>query len=509
MSSAKKGQMVKFCRIFQWLEAQDPALAAAVRDLCLERALTPGGRAAGVTFLYPKEKAYREEIINKTYSSEADEADKIVRSLIIPDALTSGASFQQRGAGSLLGVKYSVESADDKKVKLADGVELAPAEDFDVRAFREGSLAVWVVTKGRLPLTGEPYKAPAAPRRGKTGGSAAPAGGVMDRCLLARAVEAEFKRCQALDRCRSHDPYLAKVVSLLNFLRARRPEILESVLPLIDYDPAVTFYLLLEPYKMTGAYLVDSAALFGPGAWNGVDAFSDAVSEYKSLFAAAPAPVDRAKLAAQVDVIRLQITNNPAVREIPQAVHTAYVALVSQNSVAGLSPVLPDSTRALLTPAKKLWQDEFRFIFHEAFQSMRAAVAFTPDLFDGIVADICTTWPGNDYASETILTNITSLRQSVSPRDSLMMLRRFILSTDFLYTSVAPDLVGEAWGSATDVNDQRVYNRNAAAMANLNRVQGMVRPAGISESSLRELEIYAATHAGALPPGVAALAAGK
>ena len=36
MASKKKGQLTKYCRIFQWVQAKDPDFAGAIRDLCLE-----------------------------------------------------------------------------------------------------------------------------------------------------------------------------------------------------------------------------------------------------------------------------------------------------------------------------------------------------------------------------------------------------------------------------------------------------------------------------------------
>jgi hypothetical protein len=506
MSSAKKGQLSVFCRIFQWIEIQDSAFADAIRDLCLERSLSPSGHSAGVTFLYPSDKAYRKEIIDKTYSKDADEADKMVRSLIIPDALTTAQSFN-RGAGSLLGVKYAVESAEGSKVKLADGVELAPADDFKPRTFREGTLAVWVITKGRLPLTGEPYKAPTAPRRAPRTGGSAQAGGAWRR-QLAAAVESDYVRCQLADRCRSHDPFLAKVVSLLNFLRAKYPEVCAAVFPVIDYDPVVSFYLLLEPYKTSGEYLIADDVLYGPAGWNAIEVYSNAVAEFTALFAMkVEGAAERAAVASQVDRVRADLLRNlqGSWRQLPQAVLNAYSELVSNNSIAGMGAILPEATRQLLASGKKLWQDEFRHILHAALQGVHQAAVFTPDIFNSIVALVRTNWPGNNYASETIMTNLANLRTDVSPRFEITALAKFVNSTDFLYLPAAADLVG-SWGSAASAPEESVYNRNAVALANLNRVQGMVRAAGISPQAFQELQLYIQMH-GALPPAVAALLA--
>lgn len=510
MSAKKKVKLTRQCRIFQWIEDQDPEFAEAIHYLCLEGALSPGSRSTGVTFLYPKDRAYRQEIVDKAYGEEADEAVKLVESLIIPDALRTAADFGRRPVGSKLGVKYAVESAGGAKVQLAGGVELAPASDFRPRDDRADRLAVWVVEKGRLPLSGEDYRAPMAERRAK--GGAARRGGNEggERQALAAATEADFDRCMRRDGCREHHPYLARVVSLLKYLRARSPEAYQRVLPVIDYDPVVSFYLLLEPFKARGEPLLPDALLFGAGAWNGADLYENAVAEYEEVFRGLPAQAapdgayvfrDRAAVASQIDAIRQHFASlNP--RQGPQLVQSAYATLAAQNTINGMGPVLPPDALAALSGSKKLWQDELRFTLHEALQTLRGA-PYEPSTFARIARDLRTQWPGNDYAAEICLSNLADLQTNVAPRQELFLLAKFVNSTDFLYLPAAPEAVGGAWGSM-DPTDWQVYNRNAAALANLHRVQGMVRPSGLSPQTLQELQVYVQTH-GALPPAVLAL----
>src|SRR5579863_7111629 len=76
MASKKKNHPTKVCRIWQWIEGHDEQFAGLIRNLCMEGALAPG--FAGVTFLYPEDKAYRDSIID----ADGDEAVKMVQSLI-------------------------------------------------------------------------------------------------------------------------------------------------------------------------------------------------------------------------------------------------------------------------------------------------------------------------------------------------------------------------------------------------------------------------------------------
>ncbi len=501
--------MSKHCRIFQWVEDQDPEFAKAIRQLCLEGALAPNARTPGVTFLYPKEAAYRQEIIEKAYD-DPDNAQKMVEALIVPDVLLQAGDFSRRPVGNRCGVAFKVESAGNGKVVLADGVELVPS-GFATMASRTGALAVWAVAKGRLPQAGAPYS-PAAPARRpgppvRRGGAA---GGGGDRCALACAVEAEFDCCAAKGRLLECNPYLARVVSLLNYLKANHADVLEAARPALDYDPVVCFYLLFEPYKTRGAYLVPDAVLFGDGAWNCADAYGNAVQEFEAFFRAeakdAAGPFmyrDRAAVAAQIDKTARQRIGAGNPRSAPQAVLDVYAALSAQNAIGGMGPVLPDAAARALAAPKKLWQDEFRFTVFEALQSMRAE-PYSSDTFCGIVRDIRAAWPGDDYVAETRLTNLADLRSNVSPGTMLTLLAKFINSTDLLYLPAAPEAVGAPWGSM-DPTDWHVYNRNAAALANLRRITGMARASGLSPQALQELRIYAGLHGG-LPAEVAALA---
>src|SRR3989344_3112871 len=118
MASKKTPKISKYCRIFQWIEEKEPRLAYVIRELCLEGHLSPSGRFPGITFLYPKDEKYLDDIIDK-FNSKPEEAEKIILSLIIPDALITGSDFTKNPIGSRLGIKYTVEKADSDKVMLA------------------------------------------------------------------------------------------------------------------------------------------------------------------------------------------------------------------------------------------------------------------------------------------------------------------------------------------------------------------------------------------------------
>jgi hypothetical protein len=503
----KSGQPEKNCRIFQWLESESPDLAAAYQAVCGEGWLS--ARRSGVTFLYPEDEKLRTEIANLPYTN-GDEAERVLKSLIIPQVLHTAADFaaNKQNIGSLLGVKLAVTGTTAKGVTLEGGVKLELAASFKPLKSKEALLAVWKITEGRPPTSGEEFKATkkAAAATGGDGGARSA------RCALACKVERHFHECMVRDRCRAHNPYLAKVVSLLSFLKSQHPASFAAVQPMIDYDPAVTFYLLLEPYKTSGAdFVLSDDILFGASGWHGAEVFGSAVTEYKEFFAAAGDAQallysNRAGVASAIDRVRRSV-GTAGKLAVPQAVRAAYQLLASQNSVSGMAPVLPAAALAALPGFKKLWQDEVRHLLHACFQRLYsmpdyAAGGAGQREYEQTVNLLRFTWPGNDYASESSLTNLEKIKSLAVPDVEHTALVMFTFSSDFLYMPVPPGEVGAYTGPQKKF-DLSVYNRNACALAALDRFSAMVNPSGIDPATVAALRIYLAVH-GALPADIQA-----
>lgn len=498
MSSKKKPTLQKYCRIYQWVEAQDPDFAQAIRDLCLEGHLSPGGKKRGVTFLYPADAAYRQEIVAKTYGADGDEAARMVEALIVPDAFVEGASFSQPGrqVGNLAGVLLPVEKATSKAVHLAGGVELARCETFLPRETRQSDIAVWLVAKGRLPTEGAPYTAPRAerPPRARTGGAegeAAAAPAPASRAALALRTADRFIECLQADRCRAHNPYLAVVVSFLNWLAAKHPERLAALRPVLDYDPVVSFYLLFEPYRTAGAgpYLVPEELL---AEWGGADCcYQDGPAEFRKHFAGLTNP----SLIAQVDAVRYEAAN--AGRDMPKRVCAAYDELRAQNAVKGFGPVLPPEAAAAYAAdccrQRRLWQDEFRHWAHTQFAAVRTAPTAAEAVaeFQQWLSAVATGYPGNDWDAERRITS-PAIMSGVGVKADYTALMVFVNSTDFLYYPVAADGVGQVWGGspAHTLEEGGIYNRNAVAERALGGT--VTHRSGLSRSTLAELAVLRA-----------------
>lgn len=485
MASRKKS-LEKHCRIFQWVEAKDPEFAGAIRDLCLEGVLSPKG-GAGVTFLYPEDGALRAEIVDKAYSADADEAVKLIESLVIPDALHTPADFKSRpSVGNRLGVRFSVASAGGSKVLLAGGAELTPASDFAPLSRRAGTLAVWKLTSGRVPVAGEKYTPPPRPAKAKTGGAEPAPSSSRLECI--GKVAQDFIAWEAAGH-QGPDPFLAATVGLLHSLK---PDDLARVTPFLDYYPHVTLHLLLEPHKTAGARLLSDQAV---DEWGGsrVARVGFAQDYLGFMGASSGLTADQARArCSDVERVRAGLEKGR-----PQA---AIVEALRLYESGAFSETLPQASISSLARGQKLWMDELRFQYHVLLEGLTRphnAVELVRQM-----ADLSAGHPGNDYGSELTLLNKGLIDNDVAPRARLLAACRFICSTDFLYQLVPPEAVGENLGSPAP-DDRNLYNPSAEGLAYLNRLAAQRVGGGgdrdlLSPQARKELELYVRLH-GKLP----------
>jgi hypothetical protein len=561
--ASKNKQVQKFCRIFQWVEREDADFAGAIRDLCMERALS-AGRRGGVTFLYPGADA-RKKIVDEAYGKAPESAIDLLNAHVITTAVATASEFLKKGKELELATRgdyaLEVESTSGDDVKLKGGAVLKPAKSFAPLKSRD-NIAVWLVASGAVPTSGPKPKAGA--RGGRSGGvrggdeSDAPAPshtGARARRAVAQTVEKQFADCQGGREANAAlgsnvDPYLAHAVSLLNFLDRQHPEVFAAVLPLVDRCAATTFYLLLEPYKAQGGdYMIADDVLFGAEGWNGAMVFQEAVGEYEQVFARlaqqnTPCAQDRGKVRdgqpelvvpwiyrdpvfvrSAVDDVRCKKIVGDAGQKLdkatPQCVHKAYEALVATNTIGSAYPVFPDATLALLgSGAKKLWQDELRWILAPVFADLKHGPGgFSAGTFAETVQLLSVDRPGDNYRAEASVSNPEAIRASVDAEHEIDLLGCFANSTDFLYHAVPKTLTGGAdWGSIpatptpVDLQDHSAVQNTEAAKQNvldLDRAQGGNERRSVTGGAIAELEHYMKSNGGALPPRLAALASGR
>lgn len=487
MASAKKGQLTRYCRILQWIEDKDNDLACAIRDLCLDNMLVPRGGSPGVTFLYPKEKEYRDEIVRKAYSNDADDAVELIRSLIIPVAFHGTDDFKGNPpVGSHLGVKYEVKCVSEEGVDLVGGVKLTPADDFHPLTKCKDELAVWYVDAGRLPLSGKSYNAPQMVNRSRILRVTGRGEEISRREKLALTAEIAFK--DAINNTNS-DPYLVIVVSILHWLSKNQTELYMKLLPIIDWCPFITFYLLVQPYKKAApeGYLIPDNILYGDtgAAWNDdTPTVSNYATAYESIMNSIAGQVetsavdsggelvvarvfsDQSSVKAEIEAVRMDILTTSTLEASINKIQEKYANLRIGNTMGGLSAVYPSATIAALPGSMSIWMDEFRFvIFAQLAQALKTR---NPQGIDSVVEIgkileiIRTKWPGNNYDAERQITrsiNQGESNQGASALDAnkLYLLKFWVNSSTFLH------FAGPAGGQSGSINyngpgSAQVYN---------------------------------------------------
>lgn len=109
----------------------------------------------------------------------------------------------------------------------------------------------------------------------------------MHRINITTSIKREY--ATTIDYANSfsqNNPYLNTVVRLLTFLKNNYTPKYEKILPVIDYDLLVTYYLLMEPYKTRKEFLIEDNILFGDGKWNGSRNANSTLSDFKAFFQA-------------------------------------------------------------------------------------------------------------------------------------------------------------------------------------------------------------------------------
>jgi hypothetical protein len=355
-----------------------------------------------------------------------------------------------------------------------------------------------------------------------------------DACVAARQELAQAAECRFAAYLRGEnprDPYLDLVAGLLAWLNEREPETYAAVTPLVDRDPATAFYLLLEPYKApseAAPHLLQGSLLFGSGRWNGSERLplgEGSVAQLERAFESSRAASRGAvpliyrgpgTVRAEIDRLRMEKLVGPDGHKsdlrTPARVHAVYKALAATNTIGGAGPVFPAATLELLgaDPARKLWQDQLRLELHAAFEELRDAPQYCPQDFGALLRKLRLTSPGADYAAEATYADPRLLRESVDGSAQIDHLLRFINSTDFLYTPVAAEQVGEGWGeiptvgrerALRDAKDLSVYNAEASKAGRLAKLrdQGLDAPQALEEGAVAQLRRYVERH-GVFPP---------
>lgn len=494
---SRRGGESDRCDIMLWINNKDPDFYNVLVSLGAEIPLSGRGAIRGATFLYPNDKALRDEIIS-LYEENKAQAEKMVYSLIIPIAITNHADFKTEVIGNMLGIKYNVmRSNDATHIKLDNGAVLTRDVNFCEESEQGGfRTAIWyfdgdinrlmVGDKFEIPVVATGGKKKKAKKYVRGGGE----GLQIERCNLAQRV-LKLSNEQRGSGC---DIYMSCVVSIMNYLKATNKQLYYNIIPILDYEPFISFHLLVEPYKTRSDYLIQVSEMFTTGIeWENVCGFKDAPAEYLAFFddidqsSDCKFYKDRREVFAKIDIARYKTCGAPQSSRVG-FMETYYRDLETKNTIEGYGPIYPSDTLAMVKGGKKRWQDDFRawvsIIYNEI--STYPILEERKIAMNDLCTKICHAMPGDNYVAE--LKTMTSETNLVDMQSEYTALIKFVGSSDFLFVPPTSSDAAVKWGSPRP-DDYDTYNRNAVGIELINRPTGMKNSGAISSSTKASLKI--------------------
>lgn len=122
-------KLKKFCKLSKFLEQEDAVLYEVFDNLCMTGLLFPR-KGSSLTFLYPSDKAVRDNIIKLSYSDEPQDAISILKKLLIHNIMSSASEFKSASIVNYNKEQLEVESVDGDTVKFKGGPSAKLSKSF-------------------------------------------------------------------------------------------------------------------------------------------------------------------------------------------------------------------------------------------------------------------------------------------------------------------------------------------------------------------------------------------
>jgi hypothetical protein len=342
-------------------------------------------------------------------------------------------------------------------------------------------------------------KGKARRRAAKKGGSAL-YGASEQRIRVTYQAAQEFKRDYSQTDKPKH--YLRYITSLLLCLKNcadadladDAKDTLKKILPLLDLNPFISFYLVLQPYRGLELGPLVSEELIT--CWMGTKC-RNVPSDEKELVAAylkffdddlmavyKSANIDQSRVEEAVDRLRVEI-DSKAPRDARGHIEAAYDKLQQTGMIGGMK-ALPEATLKCLTECQLAWLDTFRMMIGARFDTARRQKG--PEEFQKMLEYIYCSMTGNDFERELTFLSEGVMKYNIGSRFDLLSLYKFMNSSDFLYRANASSQAGTASGTLDPSSDE-IYNRNGYVMRWMGALAGAPSAAQASQKGrVRMLE---------------------
>ncbi len=382
-----------FCTVSQWLEQEDDGLYEAIDSLCAMHNLKPRGDA-GITFLYPEDKKYRDKIVNAQFgdSDEQLAGEKIVKSLVLYINLPDPGAFIQfaKDIPNALGNRVKLVKTAGNSVELEGGVTITPDKGFIARGDRK-NMCVWRISKGEMPLAGEKhtFKQEKGMKK-KMGGGRQP---ILDRAKFAASIEEKYRQAFKTGSLHHCDPYPEAILSLLTWLKYHGEDgkdVMRSILACTGPNWMVEFYNIFQPYRRSGHLLEDGLftqwqketmgyCFIDKPALALLDFYKNLDCEAKDDFSSKES---RKALRAKINQVRSGLFGNVSKSQLATNMRASYKSLTVDTKFPNrLASYYADENN-------KLMEEEVRFIVGNAFSDM-LATGLSADEYLGAHEEVC------------------------------------------------------------------------------------------------------------------------
>ena len=420
-------------KLLSYIEDRSQVLDEVIEDLAASWIFNV--KKHGVTFLFPDDDRIAE--IQELANTDENAALNALRSHVITDNLSSPIQWNSMRDDiyNLIGNKVPISSVDGRRINLQSGACIELDQEFP----RTANISVYNVLAGNID---EGVKTGGRARRPRAKKVAATVSNAVDvRKALYRIAENTSMNVQAT--C------LGYVCSFIQFLiSSRRTDVLQCLVPYLDYCPITSFILLFEPSKRQH-HFVDTLLL---QEWWADDttAPKNARNIFQRTLAASKnfdsiAYKNAGATSEALLNLRDEILEQPGAQILLKSVMQAYNDLVFKNQIESdgdtLQKILPEQAASYMKARStesynlKLVQDEIR-VRVEIDRSEGDATA----LLNGIrcLPRLPTLTDSRVAASQT-------------PQAFVGTLSAFINSTYFLY--MLPHTAGQFGGSPGFYND--------------------------------------------------------
>lgn len=347
----------RYCSILDYLKDKHRIIHDVVKYLCLERSLWGVGK--GTTFLIPSDKEQIKKLVDLTNNDDTlEEAEKMVKSLIITDSLPTLMDFDRKRDDLPNKNNQSLEfqSYSASGVSLSNGAKITPVKDFKTN---DNRIQVYLLSGGSLPLTGpaskHKYTKDTKGKKTKKSG-----GGLFT--TNEQEIQKMTRYLEEMHYSGGSDKFAEKVVAIYNSLDEKTGG---ALLPLMDEVPAVTYYLLVKPYSGGKSLVdVDAGTLSVPADGN----------QYGGLLKKAEEMC--ASYSANRDTLKSELVSGGGV-SIGKELISLYNELGNDGTVGGKQVVPSETVNYLKSRGINhvggylLWQDEFRHTYHTYLKDVR------------------------------------------------------------------------------------------------------------------------------------------